>query len=206
MNGEHVLTADGIADTASWYATVDADRPNALGLHFLTIPTGEAVVVQAWPEDGPWAARVSDRLERGLPVLDKLIGLPWPVVGELLVTEVHTPLLEGYAGIYHPDTGGIEVSEELDDVTILHETSHAWFDGALFDGPLDQRGPRRHLRDEGARADRHRVGPAVRLPTLGAVCLRPRRLAAARPDHRRRGRPTRATTATRPRSASSSRS
>ena len=134
VGGRRVLTADGIADPATWYATVDADRPNALALHYLTIPTGEAVVVRAWPEDGAWAERVSDRLERGLPALDKLIGLPWPVVGELLVTEVHSPLLEGYAGFYHPDTGGIEVSEELDDLTILHEASHAWFDGVLFDG------------------------------------------------------------------------
>ena len=56
------------------------------------------------------------------------------MTGELVVTEVHTPLLEGYAGIYHPDTGGIEISEDLDDLTIVHEASHAWFNSGLFDG------------------------------------------------------------------------
>jgi len=132
--GRIVYSADGITDTSGWYATVDAERPSALGAHWLSVPTGESVSVRAWPEDPEWQDRVSDRLERGLPELDGLIGLPWPVTGALVVTEVHTPLLEGYSGIYHPDTDGIEISEDLDDLTILHEASHAWFNGNLFAG------------------------------------------------------------------------
>ena len=129
-----VYSADGISDTAHWYAAINADRPTGLRSEALTIPTGEAVTVRAWPEDGEWLDRVEDRLRRGLPELDRLIGLPWPVTGKLVVTEVHTPLLEGYSGIYHPDTEGIEISEDLDDLTIVHEASHAWFNSGLFDG------------------------------------------------------------------------
>ena len=132
--GRIVYSAEQIVATASWYAIVDADRSSALGVRWLTIPTGESVAVRAWPEDPQWRDRVTDRLERGLPQLDRLIGLPWPVTSSLLVTEVHTPLLEGYAGIYHPDREGIEISEDLDDLTILHEASHAWFNEGLFDG------------------------------------------------------------------------
>jgi hypothetical protein len=129
-----VYSADGIGDTAHWWAAINADRPTGLRSEPLTIATGEAVMVRAWPEDGEWLDRVSDRLRRGLPELHRLIGLPWPVTGELVVTEVHTPLLEGYSGLYHPDTGGIEISEDLDDLTIVHEASHAWFNSRLFVG------------------------------------------------------------------------
>ncbi|MGZ8528421.1 MAG: hypothetical protein ACXWWR_06455 [Candidatus Limnocylindrales bacterium] len=129
-----VYSAQGISDTAHWYAAINADRPSGLRSEALTIPTGEAVTVRAWPEDDEWLDRVADRLRRGLPELHRLIGLPWPVTGELVVTEVHTPLLEGYSGLYHPDTEGIEISEDLDDLTIVHEASHAWFNSALFVG------------------------------------------------------------------------
>ena len=132
--GRIVFNAPQIESTATWYAIVNADRSSSLGVRWLTIPTGESVAVRAWPEDPEWRDRVADRLERGLPELDGLIGLPWPVTSSLLVTEVHTPLLEGYAGIYHPDSAGIEISEDLDDLTILHEAAHAWFNGELFDG------------------------------------------------------------------------
>ncbi|MEO8230617.1 MAG: hypothetical protein ABI628_12780 [Chloroflexota bacterium] len=129
-----VYSADGIDDTAHWFAAVNADRPAGLRSEALTIPTGESVTVRAWPEDDEWLNRVEDRLKRGLPELDRLIGLPWPVTGDMVVTEVHTPLLEGYSGLYHPDTSGIEISEDLDDLTIVHEASHAWFNSDLFDG------------------------------------------------------------------------
>jgi hypothetical protein len=132
--GRTVLSADDISDTPGWYARVDADRRSALTSHDLTIAPGQRISVRAWPEDPVWLSRVSDRLARGMPVLDALIGLTWPVDGPLEVDEVHTPLLEGYAGIYHADSRGIEISEDLDDLTVLHEASHAWFNGGLFDG------------------------------------------------------------------------
>ncbi len=129
-----VLSADDIADPADWYARIDADRRAALERRDLAIADGQHLSVRAWPEDPAWLDQVSDRLVRGMPVLDELIGLTWPVVGTLEVDEVHTPLLEGYSGLYHGDEGGIEISEDLDDLTILHEASHAWFNGGLFEG------------------------------------------------------------------------
>jgi hypothetical protein len=45
---------------------------------------------------------------------------------------VHSPLLEGYAGFYDTGADEITVSEQLDDQTIVHEASHAWFNGDLF--------------------------------------------------------------------------
>jgi len=48
------------------------------------------------------------------------------------VLEVHAPLLEGYAGFYDPGSDEITISENLDDTTIVHEASHAWFNSGLF--------------------------------------------------------------------------
>ena len=60
------------------------------------------IIVRGWPEDATWRREVGDVLTRGVPALVSLIGLPWPVAGPLSVVEVHTPLLEGYAGFYNP--------------------------------------------------------------------------------------------------------
>ena len=79
------------------------------------------------------AKRVVTILGEGIPELTARIGLPWPVDGPLSVLEIHTPLLEGYAGFYNPQTDEITISEDLDDVTIIHEASHAWFNRDLFD-------------------------------------------------------------------------
>ena len=71
-------------------------------------------------------------LDDGLPALEELVGLEWPVSGDLSVSEVHTPLLHGYAGFYDESTDEITMSEDLDEHTILHEASHAWFNGDLI--------------------------------------------------------------------------
>ncbi len=119
-------------DPLSWYVLVNATNDEALTSDRLALEDGENVVIRAWPEDTRWRRRVSVLLRDGLPQLAEQIGLPWPVEGSLVVTEVHTPLLEGYAGFYDPDTDRITISEDLDDLTIIHEASHAWFNGALF--------------------------------------------------------------------------
>jgi hypothetical protein len=56
------------------------------------------------------------------------------VSGDIEVAEVHTPLLEGYAGVFYPSEDRIEISEDLDELTIIHEASHAWFNSNLFVG------------------------------------------------------------------------
>lgn len=129
-----ILTSSTITDVAAWYLVVSADRPAALTNDPVTLAAGERVNVRAWPDDPAWKAEVGDLLTRGLPELVGAIGLDWPVSGELSIFEVHTPLLEGYAGIFIEGEDRIQISENLDDLTILHEASHAWFNGDLFSG------------------------------------------------------------------------
>lgn len=132
-DGATVLRATGIDDTAAWYAVVVADRKSGLAGERLPL-SGEAVVVRGWPEDPAWRRQVADLLTGGLPKLASATGLDWPVEGDLEVFEVHTPLLEGYAGVFLQGENRIEISEDLDELTILHEASHAWFNGTLFTG------------------------------------------------------------------------
>lgn len=133
-DGVTTLRATGIADATQWYAVVVADRHESLTQDRLDLEGGEHVVVRAWPEDVEWRTRVRDLLRLGLPVLVNKIGLDWPVEGDIEVAEVHTPLLEGYAGVYYTTEDRIEISEDLDELTIVHEASHAWFNPDLFVG------------------------------------------------------------------------
>jgi hypothetical protein len=128
-----ILTSGPIDGPEDWYAIVDARRDEALTTSRLDLPLGEEdVVVRGWPEDEEWVTRTTKVLSSGLPVLSDLVGLPWPVSGTLEVIEIHTPLLEGYGGFYDPDSHTITVSEDLDSQIILHEASHAFFNGRLF--------------------------------------------------------------------------
>ena len=132
-DGSAVVLSATVQDTGAWVAWVTAHDRSGLTRERLRLPDGEAVVVRGWPEDEAWVAQVGAVLEAGLPELRRLIGLPWPVSGDLDVVEVHTPLLEGYAGFFDPDTDRITMSEDLDEATILHEAAHAWFNQVLWD-------------------------------------------------------------------------
>ena len=116
----------------SWFAWVNARNDAGLTREQLQLADGEVVLVRAWPEDSRWRRRVGRILSESIPDLTRRIGLPWPVDGPLSVLEIHTPLLEGYAGFYDPKTDEITISEDLDDTTIVHEASHAWFNQRLF--------------------------------------------------------------------------
>ncbi|HUQ78872.1 MAG TPA: hypothetical protein VM427_08410 [Patescibacteria group bacterium] len=132
--GATILRSAAIADPADWYVVVNADREGALTRERIDLAGGEHVVIRGWPEDDDWRTQVRDLLTTGLPELVDQTGLDWPVAGDLTVFEVHTPLLEGYAGVFIVNEDRIEISEDLDDLTILHEASHAWFNGELFQG------------------------------------------------------------------------
>ncbi len=130
-DGRQVFEARA-GDAAAWYAWVNATNDAALTDDRVPLDGGEEVLVRAWPEDGPWLDRVRSVLRHGVPGLVDRIGLAWPVDGPLTVSEVHTPLLEGYAGFYDAANARITISEDLDDLTIVHEASHAWFNKGLF--------------------------------------------------------------------------
>ena len=112
------LAADSIRDRATWLASITATCPDQLTTLAAKVQvdgTTATVEVHGFPDDPTWATTVTDRLTRGLPILTQLVGLGWPVVGPLDVTEAYTPSLAGYAGFYEPprasgDLARIEIS------------------------------------------------------------------------------------------------
>jgi len=138
--GGTILSASAIEDRDRWYAWVTAENPAAMSSSQLSVAVDgepESITVQAFPEDALWSQTVRGQLAQGVPVLGGLIGLPWPVTGTLTVSETYTPLLGGYAGYYLQGEAGaldaIKITEQPDPLVILHEASHAWFNGDLVD-------------------------------------------------------------------------
>jgi hypothetical protein len=158
--GITTVSATGIDDATDWYATIVADRKDALTSDRLDLPGGEHLVIRAWPEDAEWETRVTGLLRTGLPVLVDKLGLDWPVEGDIEVDEVHTPLLEGYAGIFHTDERLIEISEDLDELTDPPRGVARLVQREPVRRALDRRGPRRRVRLAGPRRGlERRAGP-----------------------------------------------
>ena len=140
-DGGTTLTTPGSVDDRRWYVVVDGARPAALTSETLQVDIDGAsrvLEVRAWPEDDLWAERVRDRITSGLVELHELNGLEWPVSGPLRVTESATSSLSGYAGFYDPGESGvldeITISEEPDEMVVVHEAAHAWFNDGLLTG------------------------------------------------------------------------
>lgn len=119
---------------ADYVACVEAIDESALTHDLVTTTDGHTVDVEGWPDDPTWAAEASKRVESGLPILERLIGLPFPKLDRVVVREVVSETLAGYAGLYDPETGIARVTEDTAQPhLVLHELSHIWFNAALLD-------------------------------------------------------------------------
>jgi hypothetical protein len=127
----NVLTASPTTPD-EFFAIVTGENTTEYERELLALAGGVDIAVLSWPEDPTWSETVTDTLREGMPELQAAIGLDWPVDDRLDVRERYTPSLEGYAGLFFTDEQRIDVSEDLDPVTILHEASHAWFNDDLF--------------------------------------------------------------------------
>jgi hypothetical protein len=130
-DGRQVWVDRNIVNPPEWFVWV-----NALNDEGLVITEGQFanqdVRIRSWPGDDEWYESVSDTLDQGLPALMGVIGLGWPVEDTLVVTEAIAPNLFGFGGWYFVDEDEIEIGESVDRAVVLHEASHAWFNGTLF--------------------------------------------------------------------------
>jgi hypothetical protein len=92
---------------------------------------GVDLQLRSWPDDPEWADFAAATVERGLPALEELIGIEWPIEGSFDVRQTVEPTLSGYAGWFDAASNEIAVGEALDADTIYHELSHAWFNRRL---------------------------------------------------------------------------
>ena len=133
--GRTIYQTGTLAKPLSFFAYLIADRPGAYAERMVSPLIGGSPVsltIRSWPDDETWSARVGDLVERALPVLSERIGLPWPRAGGLIVQEAVSRSTGGYAGLFDPGEGLVEVAYYADDFVVLHESAHAWFNGALL--------------------------------------------------------------------------
>ena len=119
----------------SFFAYLIADRPGAYTERTVSPVVGGSTVdltIRSWPDDPTWSKRVGDLVDRALPLLSGQIGLPWPRTGGLTVQEAVSRSTGGYAGLFDPGKGTVEVAYYADDFVVLHEAAHAWFNGSLL--------------------------------------------------------------------------
>jgi hypothetical protein len=137
--GRTTYSTAKLAEPLSFLAYFVAERP-ASEIEYKDAPvtasleSGETaeVTVRAWPDDPDWSQRVGALFHDGLPVLAESIGLPWERDEPLVVQETVSRTRGGYAGLFDPREGRIEVAYYADAFVVLHEASHAWFNGALL--------------------------------------------------------------------------
>ena len=124
-------------DPFDFFAYVSADRPGAFAETGLEVPMRREtarVTIRAWDDDPDWAARTSQLLTDGLPLLEELIGVDYPLAGRFSVEEAAISRLGEYAGIYDPTAAVIWVRYDADAFVTLHEAAHLWFNDRLLDG------------------------------------------------------------------------
>ena len=132
VGGHTVYVVKDLADPIGWYALVEAIEPRC--------PDRRADPGRRRADRHPRLAgghRVArPRLDgpRGQPARPRGSHRP-ALAGRRATsrsTEVAASEIEGYAGFFDSAHDRITISEDLDDLVIVHEASHAWFDGNLF--------------------------------------------------------------------------
>jgi hypothetical protein len=135
-DGRVVFHSGVLAKPLDFFAFLVADRPGAYAATTVKTTVLKApveVAVRSWSDDTAWGKRVGSLLKRGLPVLGDRIGLPWPDFGSTLtIEEAVSRSTGGYAGIFDPAAGKVAIAYYADEFVVLHEASHAWFNGALL--------------------------------------------------------------------------
>jgi hypothetical protein len=135
-DGRVVYRSGTLSRPLDFFAYLVGERPGAYKDTGVTANVrGQPVdvTVRAWPDDRSWAARIEGLLRRALPPLGDRIGLPWPELAQpLVVQEAISRSTGGYAGIFDPNAGRIDIAYYADDFVVLHEAAHAWFNGSLL--------------------------------------------------------------------------
>ncbi len=133
--GRTVYRTGKLATPLTFFAFMVADRPGAyIEREVMTTVNGRPVplIVRAWADDAAWSKRVGALVQKALPALGETIGLDWPRDDTLVIQEAVSRSTGGYAGLFDPNAGLVEVAYYADDGVVLHEATHAWFNGSLL--------------------------------------------------------------------------
>lgn len=131
-NGHTTFTITEFDDPEIGSVLVQAWNPPALTSTKAVLETHD-VEIRAWPDDPFWEEEVVSAVQKGLPVLANLVGLEWDPSTKLVIVESQDVSLAGFGGWYLGNQDRIEIGEWVDPALVLHELSHYWFDGSLFE-------------------------------------------------------------------------
>jgi hypothetical protein len=132
--GHELWSSASLAKPLDFVAEIAADRPTDYAETNLAVALSggtATVLLRAWPDDTAWRDRVGGLVARALPVLEREIGVPWPIEGPLAVHEALLRTTGGFAGLFDPAKGSIDIAYAATDGIVLHELAHAWFNGRL---------------------------------------------------------------------------
>ena len=129
------LVSGTIEDPSRWLALVTALRPVDYVNTDATVPLAGGTAdlrVRAFADDEAWGQRTSDLLVRSLPLIEEEVGLPYPRIGQLVVTE---SVASGGSGFGEQGNGGTEIAVAFDQppFTALHQVTHVWTSPALVE-------------------------------------------------------------------------
>jgi hypothetical protein len=127
-NGD--LTSGPIEDPNAWLARVTAVGPADFVPFDATVPLegGTAdLLVRAFGDDPGWGEATRDLVVEALPVLEREIGLPYPLLGQLILTESVPADASGF-GEPAARRAEIEVAYDQPGFTVIHQLAHLWLD------------------------------------------------------------------------------
>jgi len=127
-----VLTSGPIADPGGWLAIVTAVPPPDYVTRSASVPLSSGTVdlqVRAWRSDTAWGERTLALLTGALPLLEEAIGLPYPRVGPLVVSEAAGG--EASTGALPSVNAELQVAFDASDFTLLHQAAHVWISDQL---------------------------------------------------------------------------
>jgi hypothetical protein len=141
VDGDPLTEADGrlvsgpIANPSQWLALVTAIRPADYTTFNATVPLAGGTAdlqVRAFSDDEAWGQQTLDLVERALPLLEEEIGLPYPQVGALVLSESVATDASGFAEA--PAAGNeILVAFDQPPFTALHQVAHVWLSADLIE-------------------------------------------------------------------------
>jgi hypothetical protein len=129
------LVSGPIDDPTAWLSLVTAVRQPSYPEFESAVPLagGTAdLIVRAFTDDATWGERTRDLMIDALPRLEEAIGLPYPRIGPLVLTEA---VATDGSGFGEEATGGTEIMVAFDQppFTALHQAAHVWLTPALVE-------------------------------------------------------------------------
>lgn len=127
-----VLTSGPIPDPDRWLAVVTAVPPPDYVTRSASVPLASGTVdlqVRSWSDDAAWGDQTLSLLIQALPLLEEAIGLPYPRVGPLVVSEAAGG--EMSSGPLPPANAEIQVAFDGSPFTLLHQAAHVWISDQL---------------------------------------------------------------------------